>query len=237
MDGIRFSGSGAIPLRRAVTLLDTEPDIIHWLEEQVDENDVLFDIGANIGLYTLYAAIKKQAEVVALEPMSLNFNELNKNIMLNGLDDHVVALNVAMHDELVFDRLNISGFVEGKAGHGFGQAAAGTGRVAFKPAYRQGVIGISVDDLVHKLALPFPNHIKIDVDGNESKIVRGMGEVLKDARLKSIAVELEPEDFDDDRAAIELIISHGFKELTAPSYRNPELAKWTNVRNHFFVRK
>jgi hypothetical protein len=52
------------------------------------------------------------------------------------------------------------------------------------------MIGVSLDDLVDRFALPFPNHIKIDVDGIEDLIVQGADRMLFDPRLKSVLVEI-----------------------------------------------
>ena len=64
----------------------------------------------------------------------------------------------------------------------------------FNPTFKQGMIGYSIDDFLLAFAPPFPNHIKIDVDGIEPLIVGGAGKTLADPRLKSVSVEIDSED-------------------------------------------
>ena len=67
---------------RAKTFLTKEPDTIEWIEK-FNEKDVFLDVGANIGIYSLYAA-KKVSKVWALEPESLNYAMLNLNILITN---------------------------------------------------------------------------------------------------------------------------------------------------------
>ena len=234
VDGIRFDGSAPIPFRRAMTLLETEPETILWINTYMNDGDVFYDVGANIGLYTLYAASKRNVQVRAFEPMCTNFDILNRNIFLNGLKDRAVAFNIALNDTTALSEFNMSAFEPGKAGHDFGGASAE--EAGFEPAYRQGVMGVSMDELVATFGQPFPNHVKIDVDGNEPKIIKGMKSVLADKRLKSIVVELAPDSKPDDRQALDAIQSAGFTLLEDEKYTNLSLSDWTDVRNFILVR-
>ncbi len=53
-----------------------------------------------------------------------------------------------------------------------------------KPVFKQGAIGISLDELVLNYGLPVPNHIKIDVDGNEYKVINGMTKIIRNKKIK-----------------------------------------------------
>ena len=77
----------------------------------------------------------------------------------------------------------------GSSLHSFGVAEDFKGR-PFTPTFRQGVLGYSIDNFVETFDPPFPNHIKIDVDGIEDRIVKGAERTLADPRLKSVSVEL-----------------------------------------------
>tara|TARA_R110002167_G_C12703706_1_gene654021 strand:- start:7529 stop:8422 length:894 start_codon:yes stop_codon:yes gene_type:complete len=236
VNGIIFDAVNARPMQRGLTHIDVEPDTISWLEMFVNEDDVLYDIGANIGIYTLYAAIKRGAVVRAFEPMSANYDTLNRNIYLNNLSDRVLAFNLAMHSSQQVSVLNLSGVDSGKAGHGFHIAQGGSGKTPFEPEFRQGVLGLRLDGFVNGYDQPFPNHVKIDVDGNEPEIIAGMEGILGDKRLKTIAVELEVENFKEDAKAVETIKKYGFELLTDPRLENSSQQSWTKVRNYFFAR-
>ena len=67
---------------RVTTFLTKEPETIEWIDTFAP-GDVLFDIGANIGCYSIYAA-SRSVRVMAFEPESQNYALINQNIFLNG---------------------------------------------------------------------------------------------------------------------------------------------------------
>ena len=235
IDSIQFDATQFRPYERAITLLSKEPDTINWINKFVAEGDVFYDVGANIGVFSLYASIKRGASVLAFEPMCVNYAILNANIHLNGLTNQISAFNIALHDQTTVSHLDLSDFVAGKAGHTFDYR---TGEVATMEAavFKQGVMGMTMDDFVTDHSQPFPNHVKIDVDGNEPKIIDGMRAILTDSRLKTLAVELDPESRPADAAAIEILQQLGFSLLSGDEFLNTTSISWTKVRNYFFVR-
>lgn len=231
--GIRFDARGWRAMERAATLLTKEPDTISWLNEYVRDGDVLYDVGANIGVYSLYAAKRRGARVIAFEPMALNYAILNTNIFRNGLDDRIAAFNIALHDCNAVAALDIAMMIGGKAGNQFGR---GLDERPADTVFRHGVIGLTLAGFVRDFGQPFPNHIKIDVDGNEPLVVAGMKDLLGDARLKTIAVELNLETHEDHADVIETIKAAGFRLLDEPRYVNLQYAPSSATRNRFFVR-
>ena len=75
-----------------------EPDMIEWIES-FNRNDILFDVGANIGLYSIFASKQGIKKVIAFEPEALNFALLNQNIFLNNEQDRIVPLNVGLSND------------------------------------------------------------------------------------------------------------------------------------------
>ena len=65
-----------------------EPETLKWIDCFPD-NAVLWDIGANVGLYSVYAAKKKNCRVVAFEPSVFNLELLARNIFMNNLQQHL----------------------------------------------------------------------------------------------------------------------------------------------------
>ena len=59
--------------QRASTVLTKEPDMIQWIDG-IGKSDVLWDIGANVGTFSLYAAARAQCTVLAFEPSAANAN-------------------------------------------------------------------------------------------------------------------------------------------------------------------
>ena len=90
-----------------MTLLDKEPATIRWIDTFAP-GEVLWDIGANIGIYSLYAGVVKRVEVLAFEPAAFNHAVLCDNIRLNGLDDRVAAYGLAFSDRSGLGTLTVA---------------------------------------------------------------------------------------------------------------------------------
>jgi FkbM family methyltransferase len=182
---IKFRTPSAKALWRAQTLLDKEPATIRWIDS-FDAGDVLWDIGANVGIYSLYAGVVKGTEVLAFEPAAFNHALLCDNVRLNGLEERVAAYGFAFSDRSQLGRLTVADDEPGAAVASVGDAGAGR--------LKQAVLVFSVDDFIERFAPPFPTHIKIDVDGLETEILNGSRRTLADPRLKSLLVEVDERD-------------------------------------------
>jgi FkbM family methyltransferase len=231
---LHFFCPGRLPVFRAETLLTKEPETIEWIDG-FEENSVFWDIGANVGVYSLYAGLKKEVEVVAFEPATPNLYALNRNIEINQLGKKILALGIAFNDVTRLDQFYMSNTEIGSALHSFSQATDWQGKT-FSPKFKQGVIGFSIDEFIRKFSPKFPTHIKIDVDGIESKIVEGGRETIADPRLKSVFVELDENQPELIRPVVSAIEQAGLKlcaKKHAPMFDNSEFA---SVYNHIFYR-
>ncbi len=223
---------------RARTYATKEPETLEWIERYFQPGDVMYDIGANIGLYSLFAAkrLHGQCKVYAFEPEALNHGKLSRNIYLNGLSGVVLPCCVAVTDRLCFDifylnpqnfekMANGQGLVSGSALHSFGAAEDYNGR-SFQPFHRQGTIGVSMDHLWQTWGLDFPNHVKIDVDGLEEKIIAGAAQTLEDRRLKSVLIEISASKGGLD-PILQRLTQVGFKQVKDFTAHSCELLKGT----------
>lgn len=163
-----------------------EPETTRWIEEFPD-GDTFWDIGANVGVYSLLAA-RKGHRVVAFEPSAVSYFVLSKNIELNAFDRLITFLNVAITDRSRMSELHMSNTLLGGAQHNFGVAHGNQNQDS--SMFKQSCIGFSVDDILRIYDLPFPNQIKIDVDGLEDKVIMGARQTLRDHRLKSVLIEI-----------------------------------------------
>lgn len=178
-----------LELSRGERIFTKEPETIEWIDG-FEDDCIFFDIGANIGTFSLYAAKKiKNIKVYAFEPFALNYAKLNENININQLDNQITALPIAVNDKDSISTLNIGTFSQGTSGSQYNNSIDYQGQ-AFHPTFRQGCIGFSLDSLIEKGYLPVPDYIKIDVDGNEPLIINGAKQLLQNEKLKSILVEL-----------------------------------------------
>ena len=173
---------------RVESLHVKEPDTIDWIRG-FGPGDVLVDIGANVGMYTIWAAKTRGTRVFAFEPESQNFAVLCRNIVLNKVGDRVTAYCAALSDEAGYSLLHLSAFTAGGSGHTFGEDVDHNLRSRSSP-YTQGCMSVTLDHLVSDGVVPVPTHIKIDVDGIEHKVLAGCRETLRDARLRTILIEI-----------------------------------------------
>lgn len=89
---------------RARSILGKEPETIGWID-RFDDGDVLWDIGANIGQFTLYAGANQALTVLAFEPSPASFAVLCENIDLNRM--RVDAYCLAFDDTTACSRFEM----------------------------------------------------------------------------------------------------------------------------------
>ncbi len=197
----------ALTYWRAQTFFEKEPETLEWIDG-FQPDDVFFDIGANVGLYSVYAA-KRGIRTVAFEPESQNYAILNHNVYLNGLSDDLTALNLALSDTEGVDALYLPEFLPGGALNNLGEAKDFK-HERFAPKHRQGISAVSLDGMLARQPEMFPTHIKIDVDGLEERIINGGKKTLADPRVRSLLIELN-EALPGDVEAGRLIESLGLR--------------------------
>ena len=193
---------------RARTLYEKEPDTVHWIR-QFQTGEVFYDIGANVGMYTVLAAAGRGARVFAFEPESQNYALLNRNIVYNKITDRCVAYPLALSDRYKVDKLYLSQFGLGGSCHTFGESRDYHLRER-EEGFTQGSISLPLDDLLSEGVLPPPHHIKIDVDGLEHLVLQGARETLRQPQLKSLLVELNTH-LDEHLALIDEMTHLGFE--------------------------
>jgi FkbM family methyltransferase len=172
---------------RCKTFFTKEPETIEWLSSFKD-GDVFFDIGANIGQYSIYATIMNRVKVFSFEPFLRNYQRMCENVSLNSASN-ITPLLVAISNVNGIEKLFIGDTRLGASGSQIIEPIDEKG-VPFSPLQEQHVATFSLDDLVKILQMPKPNHIKIDVDGIEDKIINGMRWVLALPTLKSVLIEI-----------------------------------------------
>jgi len=219
---------------RVKTFFEKEPETLEWIDG-FERNDVFWDIGANMGLYTVYAA-SRGARVSAFEPSGANFYALNMSILKNNFSDVATAYCIAFSDQEKLGNLMMNNFEFGGALSSFDSNVGYDGK-KFIPNVRQGMIGYSIDKYISLFQTSFPNHIKIDVDGIEDKIIAGAPLTLADPRLKSLSVELDADRPKYTQSVISNIEKAG---LRLKSKRHAEIfdnTPYAGIYNYLFTRK
>lgn len=162
-------------------------------------DDVFFDIGANVGAYTLLASGVCHAQSISLEPVAATFHILNKNISLNKLQNKVTSLNcgaAAQQGAITFS------VHEDTTNHVIANDESA--------AQKQTLPVINIDSL---LTTHQPCLIKMDVEGYETEVLKGMQETLELPLLKAIIIELNGSGgrYGFDEGVIhDLLLSKGF---------------------------
>lgn len=153
------------------------------LFQNIRSGDTVWDIGANVGLYSAEfgTAVGSSGHVLAFEPVPSCYEQLQKHC---SALPQVQAHNVAIGDKngklvmaLEANPLAATHRVVDPSG---AQAASGTIEVPVR----------SVDDLAKEHADRHPNVMKIDVEGHEGSVIQGMSETLRDPRLRCIGMEV-----------------------------------------------
>lgn len=162
---------------RVETLLTKETDTIEWINT-MQPGEVLFDIGANMGGYSLLAA-QRGVRVHAFEPEAQNFAILVRNIVINNLSELVVPWPIALDDHPSLQVLHLSSLTAGGSCHSYGDSLNYNGEPKAFP-YKQGSCATTLEAFCSKYGTP--EYIKVDVDGFEHRVMNG----ISDSTLKNV---------------------------------------------------
>ena len=159
-----------------------EERVLNALVQFLKPGDVAMDIGANVGLYTVLLArtVGSQGLVIACEPGSRNFEHLDENLKLNGLTN-VRLFRKALGDTPGEAKLYASTVI-GNSSLG-GKNGSGAG---------EDVEVIEGDRLIVTESLPVPRAIKVDVEGFEYAVLRGLERTMRDQACQFVTCEVHP---------------------------------------------
>jgi FkbM family methyltransferase len=198
---LRFAVFGETSGFRARGLLTKQKATIAWIDA-FSTNGVFWDIGANIGSYTLYAALRPDLRVVAFEPAAVNYFILAANCELNAFGERVDCLQIGVGAHKSLERLEISQF---EPAHSFSFRAKGRRPLSS----RQAALVLSVDELVDEIGLPCPNYVKIDVPAMTGAIIDGAARTLQRSELRELHIEAS-EQSTGGRRLVEKLTEAGF---------------------------
>jgi FkbM family methyltransferase len=161
-----------------------EEEILGIVLPALRRGDVFLDIGANIGIFTILAAliVGEKGKVVAFEPGTENFARLESNIRVNNLPN-VAAFKSALGEENSHGQL----FVD--------RPAASLVPSETPPREGETVESVEIvngDDFRKAQGLPFPRIVKIDVEGFEYKVLRGLRATLSTPATELLVCEVHP---------------------------------------------
>jgi FkbM family methyltransferase len=211
---------------------EKEPFTVEWIERSLEGGQVFYDIGANVGAYSLIAAktAPEGVRVFAFEPSPASFLDLSRNVALNECSHIVTALPLAL-----WSRADVLALTPGEtaAGAASRPTVAGAAEHDMSPhrtkpsADSVPIVGVPLDDLVERFGLPVPTHAKIDTDGYELEVLAGAERTLARKEWESIHVELDREETSRNDQIRRLLADAGFvrqrqhDRMPTPAFPDP----------------
>jgi len=213
--------------------MTTERKVINDFIQQLNPGDVFYDIGAFYGEYSFQASMHGASEIVAFEPHPAIASEFRSRLdeyrnswlyagNVDTIDLHQVALSdsngaVSLTDE--FENRVCPGILSGNE----------SGRTTVNVEATRG------DEIIAQNQLPLPDILKIDVEGAEMRVLKGLEQTLSDGHCRRIYLEVHPPGSgvtdlgtfgDDSKSLFELLDRYGFE----PSEEFVRLKDRLNVR-------
>lgn len=190
----RFRCETLREFNRYLKIFIKEPGTVEWINQNVKNGQTFYDIGANIGVYTILAASRtgKSGRVYAFEPHGANFARLIDNIEINGLQQTVFPNNFALHNQEGFFSFL---YKSSDVGTSDSQLSPSCDTSKAEEAHKISELKYSttIDHLLELGEIKAPHHIKIDVDGNELLILEGMRQLLSGTQ-RPLTLQIEMND-------------------------------------------
>ena len=167
-----------------------EPETLDWIDRTLRDGETFFDVGANIGVYTIYAALRRPlARVVAFEPEYANLHLLRDNILENRLQDRIEVYALALGNRTGLSQLHIQDATPGAALHTESAEPLAVTRTHKPVIWREGISVYTLDAFCREVGV-WPHCLKMDVDGTEPEVLEGAAETLRSKTLRSIILEM-----------------------------------------------
>ena len=194
-------------LYRKVSFYTKEPEMLEWIEEYGNEDAVFFDIGANVGIYSIYYSLHTKGRTYSFEPSVFNLKQLAKNVSINSLSEKITIIPNPLSDNTGISNFRVSDLTEGGALNAFGVDYDYENN-KFESLVEYSILGMSLDNMIDKgLIKELPSLIKIDVDGIEHLILSGATKTLSNEKCKSVYVEVN-DDFKVQSKQVEKILTN-----------------------------
>ena len=225
---------------RVDTFFTKEPETLEWIDGfEKKDNLIFWDIGANIGLYSIYNVIKNKNSVsISFEPSSSNLRVLTRNVSINKLENNIKVFPLPLtNKDNQFQIMNESDFIEGGSLNTFGEKFNFEGKI-FENKMNYQILGTSINYLIENNTLEIPDYIKIDVDGIEHFILEGASKYLENKKIKSLSIEINENFKEQYKHVMEIMKKSNFKILHKK--HNKDLisaeSKYSKIFNYIFIR-
>lgn len=186
-----------------------EPEVRKYIDEYMKDNDVFFDIGTNVGVFSIYAAKRHPGiSVYCFEPEFSNLNALKDNIRYNDLLTRIKIYSVGLSNFVGLSELHLQDLTTGSAAHTESKEPISVTDEGYKVIWSEGIVSVTLDYICEQIGA-VPNAMKIDTDGSENKILEGAKKTLSNAMLRSLVIEI-PDDEIKKKYCYDILKSAGF---------------------------
>jgi FkbM family methyltransferase len=217
-------------LYRAETFSSKEPETLDWIEEFGKNGATLFDIGANVGLYTIFHNKVNEGKCVSFEPSFFNLKLLLKNINVNNCQNLTTVITNPLSDKTNYSNFSYGSTVEGGALSAFDVNFGYDGQ-EIQSDMTLNVLGMSLDWMFENgLIKDIPNLVKIDVDGIEHIILKGSEKILTHKDCLTVLIEVNDNFIEQADNVESLLSNYGFSlrnKLQAEFISNSKLFSTT----------
>lgn len=233
--GLIFECETDIEVQRATTLLTKEPGTIAWLEQSLRPDDCFWDVGANIGVYSLFAA-HRGARVCAFEPHVANARSLLRNVRVNDVQRVTVIIS-PLGSRAGWLQFFYANDAPGSSGSQLGPAVDEHGH-PFQPVACETKWAIRGDRFAKDTG-HWPDLIKIDVDGLEPAVLQGLTGIMAERPPRAMQVEIHQKT-DEDIVSFMQVFSYALDHRHYTAHGQQALAKGVDPmaipHNAVFVR-
>lgn len=182
--------SDPLSVWRAESFWDKEVETLAWLRFfssfQESSIDTLVDVGANIGIYSLYwLSLSDSSRTISCEPSPHNLHLLKQNLSLNEYQDRVVVVDKPIFSSLTEGRIHVPDNRPASSGAQFGAETEPHSLDRLK------VTATTLDSIIPDASAEYI--LKIDIDGLDFEALKGGGQSLKSGSVKSVLIEASEE--------------------------------------------
>ena len=174
----------------------------------IRNDEVFYDIGSNVGIYSLLAAQYNQVRTISFEMELMNCSIQHQNIHINNLQNLITLIPLALSEKNSVREVFYKDISPGDALHSLDNPSPALDLKRQKNTILSTLISFSLDNLIKEFSLPNPNVLKIDVDGIELSILEGAKDCLKSVR--QILIEVDKH---NELEIINFLASHDFKNF------------------------
>lgn len=209
-----------------------EPELYDFVKRIINEFDLVLDIGANVGIFSVYAAkANTTARIYSFEPSGEAFARLNQNIKANNLE------NVTTYNVAVADKTGFLTFYEPE-----GHLTNGSLEVSFASHYdkaprKRMTIAVSGNLFEELMRESKKILVKIDTEGAEAYVLQGLKDVITNHRPHLILEVLK--DYEEQLNAVEFLKDqYEFYSITDGGLqRQPKFVAHDSCRDYYLKPK